>query len=39
VTGTILLGTVAFVLINLVVDVTYHLLDPRVRVYSKGGRG
>jgi ABC-type dipeptide/oligopeptide/nickel transport system permease component len=35
--GTILLGTVAFVLINLVVDIIYHYLDPRVRLYTRGG--
>jgi ABC-type dipeptide/oligopeptide/nickel transport system permease component len=30
--GTILLGTVVFILINMVVDMAYHVLDPRVRV-------
>lgn len=33
--GTIILGTVVFVLINLLVDVIYHYLDPRVRLYAK----
>jgi ABC-type dipeptide/oligopeptide/nickel transport system permease component len=31
--GTIILGTVVFVLINLLVDILYHWLDPRVRPY------
>ena len=30
--GTIIVGTVAFVLINLMVDLTYQFLDPRVRL-------
>jgi ABC-type dipeptide/oligopeptide/nickel transport system permease component len=34
--GTIILGTVVFVLINLLVDITYHFLDPRVRLHGKG---
>jgi len=35
--GCLLVGTSAFVLINIVVDLIYHYLDPRVRVveYSK----
>jgi ABC-type dipeptide/oligopeptide/nickel transport system permease component len=33
--GTIIVGTMAFVLINLLVDVTYHYLDPRVRLSSR----
>jgi len=35
--GTIILGTVVFVLINLVVDIAYHFLDPRVRLHGKRG--
>ena len=36
--GTIIVGTIAFVLINLLVDLTYQFLDPRVRLDSgKGG--
>jgi ABC-type dipeptide/oligopeptide/nickel transport system permease component len=33
--GTIIVGTAVFVLINLLVDVIYHYLDPRVRLYEK----
>jgi ABC-type dipeptide/oligopeptide/nickel transport system permease component len=33
--GTIIVGTAVFVLINLLVDVVYHYLDPRVRLYEK----
>lgn len=33
--GTIIVGTVVFVLINLSVDVIYHWLDPRVRLHKK----
>ncbi len=36
--GTIMLGTVAFVLINLFVDIMYHYLDPRVRLHVKRTR-
>lgn len=32
--GTIIVGTTAFVLINLLVDLTYQFLDPRVRLGS-----
>jgi len=32
--GCIIIGTVVFVLINLIVDVLYHYLDPRVRLYA-----
>jgi ABC-type dipeptide/oligopeptide/nickel transport system permease component len=35
--GTIIVGTVVFVLINLLVDIVYHYLDPRVRLYEKRG--
>jgi ABC-type dipeptide/oligopeptide/nickel transport system permease component len=34
--GSIIVGTVVFVLINLLVDIVYHWLDPRVRLH-KGG--
>jgi ABC-type dipeptide/oligopeptide/nickel transport system permease component len=33
--GCIIVGTVVFVLINLIVDVLYHYLDPRIRLYDK----
>lgn len=29
--GTILIGTIVFILINMLVDISYHALDPRVR--------
>jgi ABC-type dipeptide/oligopeptide/nickel transport system permease component len=32
--GCIIIGTVVFVLINLAVDILYHYLDPRVRLYA-----
>lgn len=32
--GCIIIGTVVFVLINLIVDVLYHYLDPRIRLYA-----
>lgn len=32
--GCIIIGTVVFVLINLMVDILYHYLDPRVRLYA-----
>lgn len=32
--GCIIVGTVVFVLINLAVDLIYHYLDPRVRLYA-----
>ena len=32
--GCIIIGTVVFVLINIIVDVLYHYLDPRVRLYA-----
>ena len=35
--GTIIVGTAVFVLINLLVDIIYHYLDPRVRLYEKRG--
>jgi peptide/nickel transport system permease protein len=33
--GTIILGTIVFVLINMLVDIAYHFLDPRVRLHVK----
>ncbi len=36
--GTIIVGTIAFVLINLLVDLTYQFLDPRVRLHARKGR-
>ncbi|MEW6163244.1 MAG: ABC transporter permease [Nitrospirota bacterium] len=33
--GCIIVGTIIFVLINLLVDILYHYLDPRVRLYEK----
>lgn len=33
--GTILAGTVIFIFINMLVDILYHVLDPRVRVYGR----
>lgn len=35
--GCIVIGTVVYVLINLFVDILYHYLDPRVRLYGKDG--
>jgi ABC-type dipeptide/oligopeptide/nickel transport system permease component len=35
--GTIIVGTAAFVLINLLVDLTYQFLDPRVRLSARKG--
>jgi ABC-type dipeptide/oligopeptide/nickel transport system permease component len=32
--GCLLVGTMAFVLINLIVDIIYHYLDPRVRIHG-----
>jgi ABC-type dipeptide/oligopeptide/nickel transport system permease component len=34
--GSIIVGTVVFVLINLAVDIVYHWLDPRVRLHKRG---
>ena len=33
--GCIIVGTAVYVLINLVVDIMYHSLDPRVRLYGQ----
>lgn len=32
--GCIIVGTTVYVLINIVVDIVYHYLDPRVRLYA-----
>ncbi len=32
--GCIIVGTTAYVLINLLVDIIYHRLDPRIRLYT-----
>ena len=34
--GSILVGTLVFIVVNMIVDIAYHVLDPRVRVYTKG---
>ncbi len=33
--GCILLGTIVYVLINIIADIIYHYLDPRVRLYKR----
>jgi ABC-type dipeptide/oligopeptide/nickel transport system permease component len=33
--GCIIVGTTVYVLINLLVDIVYHYLDPRVRLYAE----
>lgn len=33
--GCIIIGTTVYVLINLVVDIIYHYIDPRIRPYSR----
>lgn len=33
--GCIIVGTTVYVLINLLVDIIYHFLDPRVRLYAR----
>ena len=32
--GCVLIGTIVFVLMNLIVDIIYHYVDPRVRVHG-----
>jgi peptide/nickel transport system permease protein len=32
--GCIIVGTTVYVVINLLVDVLYHYLDPRVRLFA-----
>jgi ABC-type dipeptide/oligopeptide/nickel transport system permease component len=34
--GCLLVGTIVFVLMNLIVDIIYHYADPRVRVHGTG---
>lgn len=34
--GCIIAGTLVFVVVNLLTDLVYHYLDPRVRLYGKG---
>jgi len=33
--GVVLFGAVVFVVMNLLVDISYHYLDPRMRVRSE----
>ena len=33
--GCIIIGTTIFVIINLIIDILYHSLDPRVRLYGE----
>ncbi len=33
--GTILVGTAVFIIVNMIVDIAYHVLDPRVRVFDQ----
>ena len=33
--GTILVGTAVFIVVNMMVDIAYHLLDPRMRVFNR----
>lgn len=35
--GCVLVGTLVFISLNLLVDVLYHYLDPRIRGYDKNG--
>jgi len=35
--GCIIIGTFMFVFINLIVDIAYHSIDPRVRINGKSG--
>ena len=32
--GCVLFGTIIFVIVNLIVDITYHYLDPRIRLHE-----
>ena len=36
--GSILVGTLVFIVVNMLVDIAYHALDPRVRLHA-GGEG
>jgi ABC-type dipeptide/oligopeptide/nickel transport system permease component len=33
--GTIIVGTLMFVLVNLIVDIMYHYMDPRIRMHMR----
>ncbi|MFZ5996611.1 MAG: ABC transporter permease [Nitrospirota bacterium] len=33
--GCIIIGTIVFVMINLITDIVYHYLDPRIRLHGK----
>jgi ABC-type dipeptide/oligopeptide/nickel transport system permease component len=35
--GCIIVGTMVFVVINLITDLIYHYLDPRIRLYARKG--
>lgn len=35
--GCIIFGTVVFVLVNLITDILYHYLDPRIRLHDRKG--
>jgi ABC-type dipeptide/oligopeptide/nickel transport system permease component len=35
--GCVIMGTVLFVVINLIVDIAYHYLDPRIRLNENSG--
>jgi ABC-type dipeptide/oligopeptide/nickel transport system permease component len=32
--GCVLFGTMIFVIVNLIVDIAYHYLDPRIRLHE-----
>ncbi|MDA8388169.1 MAG: ABC transporter permease [Nitrospiraceae bacterium] len=34
--GSILVGTLVFIVVNMLVDIVCHALDPRVRIYTRG---
>lgn len=33
--GCVIFGTIVFVLINMITDILYHYLDPRIRIHAK----
>jgi len=33
--GCVIAGTTVFVMVNVIVDIMYHLIDPRIRMYGK----
>lgn len=35
--GCIVVGTIVFVVINLIIDIAYHFLDPRIRLHEARG--